>query len=118
MPATAALQLYDIATHGVADEHIKSPGERGAFGGAVNFVTGAAAIAYMKTFEMMLETQGELIVQSYKSMFDYFVNDQGAPDTLLIASIAISTCTLAFGLVGAYLNLEVDRDYYDVVPHT
>ena len=72
---------------------------------------------YMKTFELMLETTGELILQSYKAALDQFAEDRGAPDTLLIASIAISTCTLAFGLVGAYLNLEVDRDYDVVVPH-
>ena len=83
LPATAALQLYDIAIHGVA---VEGPGERGAFGGPANIVTGAAAIIYMKIFELMLETTGELILQSYKAALDYFAKHVGAPDTLLVAS--------------------------------
>ena len=83
LPATAALQLCDITIHGVAVEHVEGPGERGAFGGPANIVTGAAAIIYMKIFELMLETTGELILQSYKAALDYFAKHGGAPDTRL-----------------------------------
>jgi len=86
LPATAALQLCDIAIHGVTVEHVEGPGERGAFGGPANIVTGAAAIIYMKIFELMLETTGELILQSYKAALDYFAKHVGAPDMLLVAS--------------------------------